>query len=1205
MAKSDNRIQVECTIQKIRFYKNGWGIISASIDKVNKGELLTDYNNTIFKGDMPSVKEGEAYKISGTYVEDAKWGGQYNIDMITSNITLDDKDTESQKKFLLSIFTPKQVENMYKALEDPYTVLKNEDALSLTKVRGCGLYTAPDWILRFQQNYHRARIYSELDEYNLSSSIIDKLIERYKSPDVVIEKIKTNPYVLITEVKGIGWAIADKIALAGGLGEFSTERIGAFLYQYLYDAGEDGFSWVTPDEIMGILIEKFGNDIPDTAITDSIYAMEDKLWWNEDKSKIGLKYYYDLEHKIAEELLRIRNAECSFDYSEWEDAISRIEYLQGWEYTDEQKNAIKKALDETVILIQGGAGTGKSSVVRAILEALKTCSFVQCALSGKAASRLMEVTEQEGFTIHRLLGYPKGESDKQKFLYHDENQLEYDLYILDEISMVDLKLFYYLLRAIPSGSKLILLGDNGQLEAIGSGNIAYDMLISPEIASVTLNKIHRQAENSAIVTESVKIRKGQQIVEKDWAGCEVRGNMKDFEIIGYSDKSNTYYKIMEYFSRVYEQCKDINAIQVIVPTKQKGASTYMLNNAIQELYNPNQKKEVYIQVAKDKGYYIRVGDKVINTKNNYKTDPNIYNGNVGIVQDIYYDQDLDLQVMDIYFEGIGLVSVVEDYWKGIELGYALTTHKCVTEDTYIYTNKGLMQIGELNNEANVFEQRPIIKSDIKVFNGENYETPTHFYNAGVNPCISISTKRGISLTGTLDHGINILNEKGEFERKNLIDIKEGDYVVIRKGQKIYGDYTDLPDDWYDIKTDVRTIIYELPKKMTGDFAQFLGHMVADGVITDHGFRIHKNQKEVIDEVNNIIIRLFDGVNTKVQHLKQGPYGGMWIVEVSSKQIKDFLQKIGGIQPHNKYVPECILMSNEECQCRFLRGLFEDGSVRVKKNNTFDYIQFSQRHLKPIQQVQYMLLNLGIITSFKVLTKKYKDKNGICNPHYSLYIYKDEAKKKKKKIGFISYNKQKGLQYCEVENGRKNTRISIKVIRDFVMSFLEEIGYSHIKTLSKCYANFKAGSAVTFNYINQILNAVDEIGDYSKHPKYQALKKIASGDYYFDPVVKIAQTKMQTYCITMPETHQFVQNGIIGWNCQGSQADYVIFGLDFNAYTLLSKELVYTGITRAKKKCYLICETNALRYATGKSSVRVKQTHLQQCLHDIAHPVVVF
>lgn len=680
-----DEIKIECTVNNIRYYTDGFGIISVTVDKVNDGTLTTDPQNTILKGEMPKVKEGESYNVNAKLDRDPTWGDQYKILMIASSIVVSDTDTASQRAFLESIFTEGQVDAMYEALENPFLALKNSAFSELVKIKGCSLKTAPGWCLRFQQNYFRSRIYAELQDYNLSAAIIDKLIDRYKSPDLIIEKIKDNPYILITEVSGIGWAIADKLAVAGGMGEHDPRRIAAFVVHYLEDRGENGFSWVELDELWGAAIEKFGEKIPDDAIAEGIRSLgEEVLWWNEDKSNIGLRKYFTVEQHIAEELMRLLNAPSNIQYSDWEDAIHRIERLQGWEYTDEQKNGIKAALDNNVIIIQGGAGTGKSSMVAAILEVLRNYAYAQCALSGKAASRLMEVTGTEGQTIHRLLGYPVGPANKGKFMFHDENKLDYSIYIVDEISMVNLDLFYALLRAIPSGSKVICLGDNGQLESIGSGNLAYDMLTSDEVPSITLTKIHRQAENSAIVTESVKVRNKVQIVQKDWVGNEVRGILQDLDITCYSDISNTYYEIMKRFSKVYAEDNNIMEIQVIVPTKFKGACTYMLNNAIQEICNPksNRKREIVQSIDKNHPYVLRVGDKVICTKNNYKVSPNIYNGNTGFLkgfaEEDVYNRMGDLvrkDVMIIDFIGIGEVHVPQDYWNSIELAYALTCHK--------------------------------------------------------------------------------------------------------------------------------------------------------------------------------------------------------------------------------------------------------------------------------------------------------------------------------------------------------------------------------------------------------------------------------------------------------------------------------------------------------------------------------------------------
>ena len=179
-------IKIKCTVNRIRYYKNGFGIVVVQVDEVEKGELKTDRNNTVLKGEMPQLKEGESYNVTATFVSDPKWGDQYNINMIASAIVVTDDDTTGQRKYLESIFTVGQVDAMYEALDNPYKVLKDSNAIELCKVKGCGLRKAPDWIKRFHQSLYRSRIYAELEDYNLSASIIDKLFDRYNSPDIII-----------------------------------------------------------------------------------------------------------------------------------------------------------------------------------------------------------------------------------------------------------------------------------------------------------------------------------------------------------------------------------------------------------------------------------------------------------------------------------------------------------------------------------------------------------------------------------------------------------------------------------------------------------------------------------------------------------------------------------------------------------------------------------------------------------------------------------------------------------------------------------------------------------------------------------------------------------------------------------------------------------------------------------------------------------
>ncbi len=677
------KLQAIVEVERIRYYDSSknWGIVVCSVDKVIKGEpAYCDYKLITVKGTMVEPNVGGQYNLKGEFVDDPKWGKQYNIVSFNAAVPLTTDDKFAQKKYLCSLYTPLEVENMYNALDNPYKALYDKNTAALITVNGCGIKTADRWIRKFHENLNIAKILLELSEFNLTNNMIAKLLKQYNdSPDLVIDKVKNNPYVLVEEVNGIGWKTADKIALEGGIDPHCIERVGGFILHYLKQCGENGRSWVTPDELLGAILDTLGEDVPDLTISETIRDLGDKLWFNEERDKIGLMRFRKLEERVAQELVRIRDAQSKIDpseYVDWEENVKRQEALQGWEFTEEQKMGIKLALENNILLLQGLSGTGKSSTVGGFLKCIGQHDFAQAALSGRAASRMQEITGEEGHTIHRLLGFPcMEESAKNGFYFHDGNKMHHTVYIIDEISMIGLELFYSLIRAIPDGAKVLLIGDYGQLESIGSGNIAYDILHSDSIPSILLTKIHRQAAKSGIISESLKVREGIQLVDKDWTGEEVRGELEDLKIKCFLDKSNTYYEVMKAFSLEMER-EDFNILdtQVIVPVKKKGqCNTYELNNAIQEIYNPAGNKKETTSLRDGKLYILRVGDKVINRVNNYKTNPYIYNGNIGILKRFDYDDD-NGECMIIDFVGIGEVRVSCEFYDNIELAYALTCH---------------------------------------------------------------------------------------------------------------------------------------------------------------------------------------------------------------------------------------------------------------------------------------------------------------------------------------------------------------------------------------------------------------------------------------------------------------------------------------------------------------------------------------------------
>lgn len=686
--EEEKQLIAKVIINTVRFYneENNFGIVTFDVTKfLDYSEVLKlDKSPAVAKGIMPVPKKGAEFYIEATEVIDPKWGKQYNITRMYKSILLDEKDKQGQRLYLENLFTPRQVTLMYESLENPYQTLLDKDVPSLLKVKGCALKTANSWLQRFSDDLGRSRIYAELSAYNFTSHMISKLLDSFQSPDVVIDRVKNNPYSLM-DISGIGWKTCDTIAKNGGLSPHCPERVEAFLKHYMKECAENGYTYLDANEqLMPAILESLGEDIPDEPISEAIHRLEKDLWWNEDKSKLGLRYFVELEQKIAKKLIELRDAPNEFEYGNWEQIIHQKEKEQGWDYTEQQIEGIKATLENQVVIITGYGGTGKSSIVAGMIEVLKKYPFAQCALSGRAAARLTEVTGEEGYTIHRLLGYPNMKPDPPDnigpYKFNSKYPLPHKIIIVDEISMVGASLFWHLLDALEPGTKLILLGDVGQLESIGCGSIANDMIASPEIKSVVLDKIHRQAAASAIITESIQVRNGIQTIPKDFADRVTRGELQDLTYDCYSDSNNTFYRILECASTLEEEGIPLEDVQVIVPVKEKQAGTWNLNLALQEIYNPlDGREELLVSFGKGKVAGFRVGDKVIDTKNNYDatlcedgTVCPVFNGNIGIVTDIC----VELRQMVVNFYGVGEVLVKPKMLHDIMLGYAVTVHKC-------------------------------------------------------------------------------------------------------------------------------------------------------------------------------------------------------------------------------------------------------------------------------------------------------------------------------------------------------------------------------------------------------------------------------------------------------------------------------------------------------------------------------------------------
>lgn len=695
---SVQEFNMELEVKKELHYKDGWGIYScAPVHYTAEIKLHKIFRNFVIRGITRKLKEGGKYEVSftGEHI-DPKRGSYYEL----INVTPEKLDTlESQNKFLQSIISENQFNTLRKVYPEGKLVdmvINNE--IDTSKTKGIKDKTINKIKEKIKENEGLSILIAGTKGMNITTNTLKKISNHYGSPSEAIDKIKNDIYDLCN-IPSMGFLSVDKIAMSRNDKPDSQERIGAAIKYTLEREMSNGHSWTSKNT----LSEKCTKilEINNQLVDEQINRLKDSsIYYVSISNQISFRYVFEQEQSIYDNLKKIEdNYRDKPNKEVIESKLAEIEEVQGFTFTEEQRNAIIEGSQCGVMIINGRAGTGKSSIVNGLIQSLGGIHYNAATLSGKAASVLRE-KDVDASTIHRMMGFdPESET---RFAHNKQNPLDFDLLILDEVSMIDVSLFKEVTDAVKNGCKLVIVGDSGQLSAISFGDVLRDLIETKAFPTYELTQVLRQAKASGILSLANSVRDGNQIMPYNASGKEVFGELQDQTVISYNSNKDIIPRDIISIAKQYAKTsiksdRDILDFQILVPVREKGdLSVLSLNIELQKVFNDMNKtfitsykynyreKDKIIQNGnsygvnwyksvdeyfKEKVKEIRLGDDYV-----YDNKTDLYNGTLGIIKDLYTKEEEDVLLVE--FEGVGGVIAIDDEaMKKIEMAYALTIHK--------------------------------------------------------------------------------------------------------------------------------------------------------------------------------------------------------------------------------------------------------------------------------------------------------------------------------------------------------------------------------------------------------------------------------------------------------------------------------------------------------------------------------------------------
>ena len=667
-------MQIEGTIEEIIFRNdlNGYTV------------FIVDFKSTpvVCVGKLVNANIGENLSLEGDYVNSKKYGYQFVFD--SYEITLPTSLAGIEKYLCSGLIkgvgpvTAKNIVNKFK--EQTFDIIEMSPA-SLAEVKNISIKKALEIGEKFKELKKLQNAVMFLQKYNITTNMALKIYDVYGAKTIDI--VKNNPYRLVEDIDGIGFMSADKIAKSLGIPSNSEFRVRAgILYSLTSTIDKTGHTYLPKTLLLkqaSTLLE-IDCDLQSELFESALQSLTlDKtvscFWHNEYEIVIPSKYFL-YENAVAQKLALLNNGQV-LKKLELDEEIKHFEEKNQIIFHNEQKNAIKNAINNGISVITGGPGTGKTTIIKCIIEILKQNrqKFMLLAPTGRASKRLSDSTGEEAKTIHRALEVASGDlANISRFVYNENNTFKTNVVIVDEVSMVDISLMYHLCKALPRDCKLILVGDKDQLPSVGAGNVLADIINSELITVSMLTKIYRQNDDSLIISNAHLINAGKMPL--------INNSSKDFFFEEKYDLEAIKNSIIDMVVKRLPKFTGLESsqIQVLAPLKAGVCGIDNLNRALQEKLNPPSIEKMEIPVGEN---IFRVGDKVMQTANNYnlvwtkmngfieEQGEGVFNGDIGNIELI----DFQTNEVIVMFEDGRRCLYPRTELNQLSLAYAITIHK--------------------------------------------------------------------------------------------------------------------------------------------------------------------------------------------------------------------------------------------------------------------------------------------------------------------------------------------------------------------------------------------------------------------------------------------------------------------------------------------------------------------------------------------------